>query len=175
MTLAGRLGHQSFTAFYSTKGGTDLDSLGDINVPPTPGTVATRDSRHYVGYSFDQYLHQSPDNPDEGIGLFGELGISDGNPNALRWSMQIGVGGKGLIPGRSRDNWGAAWYYEGISEHLKDAVAPETFIRDEQGFELFYDFAVTAWCDIGASVQVIMPGLASTTAVVPGVRAVIRL
>ena len=40
--------------------------------------------------------------PDEGVGVFGQFGISDGNPNKLYWSALVGVGGTGLIPSRSR-------------------------------------------------------------------------
>jgi porin len=176
VTIAGRRGHQGLTAFYSTKDGTDLSSLGDILLPtPDPETVATKDFRYYFAYSFDQYLYQSATSPEEGFGLFGQFGVSDGNPNGLYWSMYLGVGGKGLIPRRSRDNWGVGFYYDGLSDYVKDALASVLPIRDEQGLELFYNFALTQWLTVGADLQVIEPGLGCSTAVVPGLRCVIRL
>jgi len=46
---------------------------------------------------------------------------------------------------------------------------------DEAGLEVFYDFQLTQWCHVGADLQVIRPGLGESTAVLPGLRAVIRL
>jgi porin len=173
--LGGLRGHQGFTAFYSTQKGADLESLDDVFLPtPDPGAITYKDKRWYVAYSFDQYAYQPAESPGEGFGWFGSLGVSDGNPNALRWSMLLGIGGRGLVPGRSRDSWGIGYYHDGLAQDLKDALAPAVTLRDEQGLELFYNFALTPWAEIGADLQVIRPGLASSTAVVPGLRAVIR-
>jgi hypothetical protein len=40
-----------------------------------------------------------------------------------------GVGGTGLIPGRSLDNWGVGYYYAALSPYLKDSLAPELTIH----------------------------------------------
>jgi hypothetical protein len=47
-------------------------------------------------------------------------------------------------------------------------------IRDEQGYEIFYNFAVTPWLVLGADLQIINPSLASDRAVFPGLRTVIK-
>ena len=78
--------------------------------------------------------------------------------------------GTGLIPGRSLDNWGIGYYYAALSPYLKDSLAPKVRIRDEQGWEIFYNFAVTPWLVVGADLQIIRPGLASHTAVFFGLR-----
>jgi porin len=175
VTIAGRTGHQGLAASYSTKDGTDLSTLDGSNIPdPPPGTVGIKNSRYYFAYTFDQYLYQSKENPKEGVGLFGQFEISDGNPNKLYWMVFGGVGGTGLIPGRSRDNWGVGYYYAALSPHLKDSLAPSMRIRDEQGWEIFYNFAVTPWLVLGADLQIIDPGLADETAVFPGLRMVIN-
>lgn len=176
VTLAGLPGHQGFTALYSTQDGTDLASIDGIFLPsPVPGTVEVKDSRYYFAWLFDQQLYRAPANAAEGFGLFGQLGVSDGNPNGLRLSFLAGLGGKGLVPGRSRDNWGIGYYYDNYSQDLKDALAPAVTLRDEQGLELFYNFSVSPSVDVGADLQVIKPGLADSTAVFPGLRLVIRL
>lgn len=54
------------------------------------------------------------------------------------------------------------------------ALAPAGTLRDEQDLEFFYNFALAPWSEIGADLQIIRPGLASSTAVVPGLRAVVR-
>ena len=175
VTIAGRTGHQGLAASYSTKDGTDLSTLDGSNIPdPPPGTVGIKNSRYYFAYTFDQYLYQSKENPKEGIGLFGQLEISDGNPNKLYWMIFGGVGGTGLIPGRSLDNWGVGYYYAALSPHLKDSLAPSLRIRDEQGGEMFYNFALTPWFILGADLQIIKPALGTKNAVFPGLRAVIR-
>ncbi|MGA8034257.1 MAG: carbohydrate porin, partial [Casimicrobiaceae bacterium] len=175
VAIAGRAGHQGFTALYSNQSGTDLQSVDGILLPsPNPGTVAVKNSRYFFAYSFDQYLHQDVANPEEGVGLFGQVGVSDGNPNAMYWSLLVGFGGKGMVPGRPKDNWGIGYYYDGMSQYLKDALAPAVTLTNEQGVELFYNFALAPWFVLGADLQLIKPGLASTTAVVPGLRAVIR-
>jgi porin len=176
VTIGGRSGHQGFSAFYSTQGGADLETLGDTIIPsPTPGTPGIKDSRYFFAYSFDQYLHEADGSSGSGYGLFGQVAVSDGNPNGLRWSMYLGVGGAGLFPARSRDRWGVGYYYDGFSQSLKDSLADIQTIRDEAGLEVFYDFELTPWCYVGADLQVIRPGLGESTAVIPGLRTVIRL
>ncbi|MGZ8096555.1 MAG: carbohydrate porin [Methylobacter sp.] len=175
VSIAGLGGHQGLVALYSTEPGNDLEEIGDSLIPPfPPGAPGIKNNRYYFAYNFDQYLYQSKANPKEGIGLFGQFGISDGNPNRLQWLAIAGVGGTGLIPGRSRDNWGVGYYYASISSALQESLAPILDIRNEQGIEVFYNFAVTPWFALGGDLQVIEPSLKNDTAVIPGLRTVIR-
>jgi porin len=169
VTIAGLSGHQGFAASYSTQPGTDMETLDDMYLPSFQAGV--KNDRYYVNYTLDQYLYQSKENPKEGIGLFGQFGISEGNPNKLYWSAFGGMQGTGLIPGRSRDNWGVGYYYDSWSSDLKDAFGT---IRDEQAWEFFYNFSLTPWLVLGADLQIITPALADDTAVFSGLRTVIR-
>ena len=45
------------------------------------------------------------------------------------------------------------------SSDLEDALTGLLRIRDEQGLEIFYNFAVTPWSSLGADLQVIKPVL----------------
>ena len=110
---------------------------------------------------------------NEGFGLFGQFGISDGNPSRLYWSALVGIGGTGLIPGRSRDNWGIGYYYDAPSRDLQKSL-PLLTIRDEQGVEIFYNFAVKPGLTLGVDLQVIKPSLGKDTVVTPGLRLVTR-
>jgi porin len=85
----------------------------------------------------------------------------------------VGIGGTGLIPGRSRDNWGIGYYYDTPSPDLKESL-PLLTIRDEQGVEIFYNFAVTPSFTVGVDLQVINPSLGEDTAILPGIRSVLR-
>lgn len=175
VTIGGLGGHQGFVALYSTEQGADLDDIGDTFLPPfPPNSPDIKDGRYYFAYSFDQYLYRPSEKSKEGIGLFGQFGISDGNPSKLYWSALVGIGGTGLIPGRSQDNWGIAYYYDAPSPDLQDSLSPVLTVRDEQGMEIFYNFAVTPWCTLGGDLQVIKPSMGNDTAVLAGLRSVIR-
>ncbi len=176
VTIAGRSGHQGLAAAYSTQDGTDLSSLGDIILPPPGGGIVDiKNDRYHFAYLFDQFLYQSKENPTEGFGLFGQVAISDGNPNPLDWSVLAGVGGTGLIPGRSRDKWGVGFFYYSVSSALKRSLSPAVAIDDERGVEMFYNAALTPWFNLTADVQIIDPALnQNDTAVFAGLRAVIK-
>ncbi len=174
--IAGLTGHQGLVGLYSTKNGTDLETLDDLYLPPTPpGTIGIKNDRYYFAYTFDQYFYQSKTNSSEGVGMFGQFGISDGNPNKLYWSVLAGVSGTGLIPGRSLDNWGFGYYYDSLSPYIKDSLEPFMEIRDEQGWEIFYNLSVTPWFTIGADMQIILPCMSNDTAFFYGLRMVLRL
>jgi porin len=174
VTIGGLSGHQGFVALYSNESNADLSDIGDNFLPPfPPNSPDIKDNNYYFAYTFDQYLYQVSETSKEGFGLFGQFGISDGNPSRLYWSALMGVGGTGLIPGRSRDNWGIGYYYDAPSTDLKKDL-PLLTIRDEQGVEIFYNFAVTPWFTVGVDLQVINPSLGEDTIILPGLRSVIR-
>ena len=176
VTIAGLKGHQGLAVSYSTKNGTDYETVDDelLAPPASKGTVGTKKDRYYFSYTFDQYLYQSKENPKEGVGLFGQFAMSDGNPNPLYLLAFGGVGGAGLIPGRNRDTWGAGYYYAALGSDLKDSLSHIMKIGDEQGWEIFYNFSLTPWLTLGADVQIIKPSLADDTAVFSGLRTLIR-
>lgn len=175
VTIGGLSGHQGFVALYSTEPGTDPSDIGDTFLPPwPPNQPDIKDSRYYFAYTFDQYLYRVSENSKEGFGLFGQFGISDGNPDRLYWSALAGIGGNGMIPGRSRDNWGIGYYYDAPSRDLQNSLSRLLTIRDEQGVEIFYNFAVTPWFTVGADLQIIDPSLGEDTAILSGLRCVIR-
>lgn len=173
--IAGRAGHQGIVASYSTMDGVDLDSLGDLLLPPFPaGTPPIKNSRYYFAYLFDQFLYQSKKSPGEGVGIFGQFGISDGNPNGLYWSAFAGFGGTGLIPGRSEDNWGVGVYYDAWSPALRRSLDPKVDLRNEFGADVYYDFSITPAITIGADLQLISPTLENQASLFAGVRSVMN-
>ncbi len=97
VTIGGRRGHQGFSAFYSSQGGTDLETLGDTIIPsPTPGSPGIKESRYYVAYSFDQYLREAGGSSGEGYGLFGQA-------RCLGWQSQ-----RSALVDVPRRGWGRA-------------------------------------------------------------------
>lgn len=104
-------------------------------------------------------------------GVFGQFGVSDGNPNPVRFVANGGVGGRSMIPGRTYDTFGVGYFYLGLSDNFKALARPILPQRDEYGVELFYNLAVTPWARFTTDLQVARP---STTglgiAIIPGIR-----
>lgn len=120
-------------------------------------------------YDFDQYLYMVPGKKDQGFGLFGRFGLTDGEVNPVQEFYSIGLGGKGLIPGRDIDSFGVGYYYLAISDDLSRITERRT--QDEQGMELYYNVAITPWLHITPDLQVVEPVRDKVdTTVVAGVR-----
>ena len=107
-------------------------------------------------YNFDQYLFTEPQDPTQGIGLFGRFGISDGDANPIEAFYSVGVGGKGIVPERDDDTFGLGYFYTKWSDiPLTNALG----ISNSQGVELFYNIEVTPWLHITPDLQVLInPG-----------------
>ena len=136
-----------------------------------PPTTLVRGS-WWIDYRFDQALWVDPTDETRSWGVFGDAGISDGNPNPIHWSVILGVGGSSPIPNRKLDTFGIAYYYMGLSDDFKNVVRPIVPVRDERGLELFYNVAVTPWFHVTPDLQVITPILEPVkTSLVLGLRA----
>lgn len=109
-----------------------------------------------LDFTFDQYLWWDPATKT-GYGVFGSFGVSDANPSVVDAFVHLGVGGNSPIPGRRTDNFGVGYYLAGVSNTLRESFAPVLRLRNENGFEAFYNIAVTGWSKIAADVQVIDP------------------
>jgi porin len=152
-TFLGFTGHQSVGGGYSTMTYLDLDQrVADLIIPELP--VSQSDGSWAFVYNFDQYVYQPDRGVDRGLGLFGRFGASDGKANPLQYLFSIGVGGKGLLPIRPRDEFGLGYFYGIVS----DAQIPSSLgFRDTQGFEAYYNFHVTPWAQLTPDIQVIRP------------------
>ena len=113
------------------------------------------DKDHSFIYDFDQYVYLVPDTADQGVGIFGRCGLGDEDVNPIGNFFSLGIGGKGMIPGRGNDTFGIAYYYMGLSDKLPQIIKNRT--QDEQGGELYYNVAVTPWFHITPDIQIIEP------------------
>jgi porin len=106
-------------------------------------------------YDFDQYLYQTPDDPTQGFGLFGGIGITPGELFPISQMYMFGFGGKGVIPNRPGDRYGIGYYYMNLSDDIPELMG----LSHEQGVEVFYNIEVTPWMHITPDLQVIIqPG-----------------
>jgi porin len=152
----GLTGHQLIGGGYSNKTYTSLDQSLRFFIETR--TIEKQDGSWMVCYNFDQYLYEAKKGSGQGIGIFGRFGASDGNPNPMHFFFSFGVGGKGIIPGRPLDRFGIGYYYMIVRQpKFTGPAATKELLRDEYGFEAFYNFAITPWLQLTPDIQVIRP------------------
>jgi porin len=152
----GLTGHQLIGVVYSNKTYTSLDQslrfyLENRNIEKQEGSWV-------VYYNFDQYLYEPQKGSDQGIGIFGRFAVSDGNPNPMHFFFSFGVGGKGIIPGRPLDRYGIGFYYIDVNNpKFRGEFGTKSFLRDEYGFEAYYNVAITPWLQLTPDIQIVRP------------------
>jgi porin len=149
----GKTGHQLVGYTYSNKDFTSinqrLESLVDRQLNKVNSSWA-------FYYNFDQYLYETSAGSGKGIGVFGRFGASDGIANPVHYFYSVGVGSNGLIPGRPLDRFGLGYYYMDVANiTLQTSFGTREFLRDEQGFEAFYNIAITPWAQLTPNIQIV--------------------
>jgi len=191
--LFGLVGHQSLAGMWSDKKRPSLEQdpaniarlLADERFPRlgNPGPVlrrilerffpallvptrpANRESdTWFVTYGFEQYLWQPKGDPHRGIGVFFNFGASDGDVNPIKYSYNMGIGGNGVIPGRTRDTFGVGWAHTDFSPNFLKFLRQrlDLGLDHEDAVELYYNAALTRWLSATLDLQVIDPALNKT-------------
>jgi porin len=156
--VMGLSGFHTLRGGYSNARGFDLDDTDEIRARLLTRQPITKKGFWLGAYTLQQYLVQSPDDPNVGWGLFGVASLSDGNPNPVRWSAQIGLAGNNLLPGRTQDQWGVGFYHYGLTQPLLSGLADRNiYRRSEGGIEAFYNWAITPWLRLTGDLQVVEP------------------
>jgi porin len=163
----GLTGHQLFGVTTSNREYSSIDQSARIIIEDR-GLEKKKGSWN-IYYNFDQYLYQPKKRSGRGIGIFGRFGASDGNPNFMHYFYSIGIGGKGVIPGRPLDGFGIGYYYLDISNPTVTVLGrASSLLRDEQGFEAYYNIALTPWMKLTPNIQVIRPAQKEVVSITPG-------
>ena len=150
----GLTGHQLFGALFSNRKFTSIDQNARFIFEN--GSFEGKKGSWNIHYNFDQYLYEPKKGSGEGIGIFGRFGASDGNPNFMHFFYSLGIGGKGVIPSRSNDKFGFGFYYIDVNNpELQGLFRGTKLLRDEYGFEAFYNFALTPWLMLTPDIQVV--------------------
>jgi porin len=113
----------------------------------------TSDSTWAVYYNAHQYVQGDG---ESGWGVFVRVGVSDGDPNPIGWNFAAGAGGRGLLPGRGDDTWGAGLFVIDLSdEDLLQGLG----LDRETGAEAYYTLALSSAFRLTLDAQVIDSGL----------------
>jgi porin len=154
-------GHQLFGAIFSNRKFTSIDQNARFIFEN--GAFEGEKGSWNIHYNFDQYLYEPKKGAGEGIGVFGRFGASEGNPNFVHFFYSLGIGGKGVIPGRHNDKYGFGFYYIDVKNpKLQGLFQTTKLLRDEYGFEAFYNFAITPWLMLTPDIQVVRGGQKNT-------------
>ncbi len=158
VSIGGKRGTQGFKVAYSTKDGVDLDELNLAVLNGTP-VNAKKENRYFAAYTFKQFLHQPLGaKSDDGFGVFGQIGVSDGNPSTLDRHIVMGIGGNNLTTSRPQDRWGIGYYRYSVSDPIADALALLSIpTRNESTWEVFYNFQITDNLNLTAYLQYVKP------------------
>jgi porin len=150
----GLTGHQLFGAVFSNRNFTSIDQ--NARFVFENGSFEGKKGSWNIHYNFDQYFYEPKKGSGEGIGIFGRFGASDGNPNFMQFFYSFGVAGKGVIPNRHNDRYGLGFYYiDANNPKLQGIFNSTKLLRDEYGFEAFYNFAITPWLMVTPDIQVV--------------------
>lgn len=129
----------------------EFAGVGGINIPPGGGvTVDTESTSWALNWSGWQYLFAedsgTPVDPSngrqdlQGLGTFLQVGIGDHGTNPVSWSIAGGLSGRGSIPGRDDDTWGAGYFFNDLQD--LDLGAVVELDDTTQGIELYYDISL---------------------------------
>ena len=103
-----------------------------------------------------------------GIGIFGRVGYAPADTNTVVRDASVALVAHGLYDARQYDSFGVGWFWNEISNYLKNDITTLTAgmksVKDESGIEAFYDFAVTPAIRIIPSYQHIWNPLAAGVA-----------
>jgi porin len=127
-----------------------------------PAKPANRSASSWAfSYSFDQYFWQPDDDPKHGIGLFFGFGASDGNPNPIQYAFIVGIGGKGVVPGRPDDSFGLGFARTQFSADFVPFLRQRLGLglSNEDAIEGYYNAALTEWLNLTLDLQIVDPGL----------------
>lgn len=173
----GMPGHQGVSVIYSTGDFLSTSGVWEFVNSALVGELIPlreKDGSWGVLYQFDQALWVDPANPETSFGLFGNFGVTDGDPNPIDFAGSIGIGGS--VPFASRrglDTFGVGYFYTAISDDLI-GLPGQLALRDEQGIEAFYNIGLTPWFEITANAQYVRPAFAAVDNVtVLGLRALV--
>jgi hypothetical protein len=141
--------------------------LGNDSPDGLPTNFKNRSS--FALSNFSQYLFVKEEDPSViadklktgqplgGLGVFGRLGYAaPAALNMVNRNASVALLARGLLGSRQYDSFGVGFYFNGISRNLKNSIrqlTAGTTVKNENGIEIFYDFAITPAINVNAGYQ----------------------
>ena len=123
--------------------------------------------------NFGHQLWRSSVRPGKGIGVYGRVGVTGGDPNPIQSSLAVGISGEGMWRSRPWDGFGIGVYRYNWTSGLSTTLL--TPLRSENGLEVFYNLALTPWLSVTPNLQLIQPATSGAPLLtVLGLRSVLR-
>lgn len=149
-------GQYAFNSNYVDFRGSFITPDGGVKLP------RTNDSWN-VFWNGWQYLYvESAKRPEtidvtdgradlEGVGVFMRAATADKDTNPVEWVVSGGIGGRGMIPGRSNDSFGVGYAYT----RLQSAPFITDVLLNEQArrLEAYYSFALVPSVELALNLQ----------------------
>ena len=84
--------------------------------------------------------------------------------NPIKYAYNVGIGGKGIVPGRPSDNFGIGWARTEFSGNFVPLLRQELRLGlgHEDAIELYYNAALTPWLSVALDLQIIDSALDRT-------------
>ncbi|WP_199553530.1 carbohydrate porin [Sandaracinobacteroides hominis] len=171
--IGGKQGFHNFSVFVTSRQRRSADDFPDITLPPILDNVPVpKRGGAYFKYGVQQYLWQDPADRKRGFGLFGHVGVSQGTPEILSWSMTAGAAGSVPFASRPSDTVGLGYFRLALNNKFIRTVEPLLPLKDEQGVEFYYTAQLIPAIRLTGNIQVVDSAFANApTALYAGIRA----
>lgn len=123
-------------------------------VAPSSGRPQQRRGHYGMYLSFDQALYRTKAEEDQGLTIFGRMGLADEEVSPIDWFGSLGLAYRGLVPGRREDVLGLGAYYAASSDSLSKARAGS--FQSESAVELYYQFPTLPWLVMTSHLQYLL-------------------
>jgi len=151
--IGGKRGYYAIKIAASSRGELAADALPTVLIPAPGSPFGNRKGEIAGVIAFQQFLSEDAANPGNGIGLFGQIYVSNGDPTFLDKSGFIGISGNPKV--RPQDRFGAYYFRYSLTDGLVNTLQNRIALEDEQGVEAFYTFGLSRNFRLTASLQMV--------------------
>ena len=84
--------------------------------------------------------------------------------NPIKYAYNVGIGGKGVVPGRPRDTFGIGWARTQFSDNFVPFLRQQLDLglNKEDAVEMYYNASLTRWLNASLDLQIINQALNKT-------------
>ena len=167
--IGGQQGYYAIKIAGSSRGVIAHEAL-PLALVPAPGSgFGDRRGEISAIFAFNQFLSQDLSNPGKGIGIFGQVYFSNGDPTFLDASGFIGIAGNPRA--RPQDRFGISYFHYSLTDGLVDVLRHRVALEDEEGVEAFYTVQLADRFRLTTNVQIVDSAVAKRkTGVTAGLR-----